>query len=254
MIANDLTEEASFAVDQNDDLTVIVEQLVETVSEQAERISDLEAENHEQAQRIEDLEAENHEQAQRIEDLEAENHEQAQRIEDLEAELEDTEARVDAVGTGLSNANDEIESLQANIEETTPTPQTEETARQEPQTPLEQTVSLPQEMIENESANVRRAVFVARDLTDYCSRVPAGYAMTSAEMTKVLTAGTSAKGHTQTTARVMSLLDDLGGSEVKTVKRRGTKRIVFSRELVQRLDELTGAEENGHSVVMETEV
>jgi hypothetical protein len=37
----------------------------------------------------------------------------------------------------------------------------------------------------------------------------------------------------------MDLLDDLGGDETKIVEKRGTKRLVFTDELVSRLERIT---------------
>lgn len=119
-----------------------------------------------------------------------------------------------------------------------------------PQTPLEQTVGLPEDMVSNESANVQRAVFIASDVQDYTTSVPAGRAITSGELRRVLKAGTDCNGHSQTVDRVITVLDDLGGDDVKVVKRRGERRIVFDEELCHRLKELSQDERDAnHGVV-----
>ena len=67
--------------------------------------------------------------------------------------------------------------------------------------------------------------------------MPAGYAIPSTDLRKVLKAKDGSTPHTQTVARVMEFLDELGGEEVTLVKHRGTKRIAFTPEAVERLTE-----------------
>jgi|APHM01.1.fsa_nt_gi hypothetical protein len=185
-------------------------------------------------------------------------HEAEANVDELESELQDNTARMDALGDGISNANDEIEALKTSEQETTPTPapapEAGQTTLQKPQTPLEQTCSLPQEMIDDESANVRRAVFIASDVTDYTKKVPAGRVIRSSELRRVLKAGTDCRGHSQTVDRVMSVLDDLGGDDVQVVNRRGERRVVFTEQLVTRLEQLTEVESTSHNVVTPNEV
>jgi len=119
-----------------------------------------------------------------------------------------------------------------------------------PETPLEQTVGLPDEMVSNESANVQRAIFVARDVDDYTASVPAGRAITSGELRRVLKAGTDCNGHSQTVDRVIEILDDMGQDAVKVVKRRGERRIVFDEQLCHRLRELSQDERDANHTVV----
>jgi hypothetical protein len=108
----------------------------------------------------------------------------------------------------------------------------------EPQTPLEDLVTVPDSVLANESRNTQRAVFVANDLQEYTSSVPAGRAITSGQLRRVLKAGTDASGHQQTVARVIALLDDLGGEHTEVVERRGTRRLIFTDTIVARLSRL----------------
>ena len=57
-------------------------------------------------------------------------------------------------------------------------------------------------------------------------------------------------GHTQTIQRVMDMLDDLGGDDVEVVDRHGTTKVVFTDDLVTRLQCLQQAD---HDVVMTAE-
>lgn len=135
-----------------------------------------------------------------------------------------------------------------------PTPQAGKTTIQKPETPLEQVSALPQDMIDEESANVQRAVFVAQGVRDYSRKVPAGRAIKSSELRKVLKAGTDCHGHTETVSRVMNILDDMGGEDIQLIERRGEKRIVFSETATNRLEELTQQKRENHGVVIEERV
>jgi hypothetical protein len=174
--------------------------------------------------------------AERVSDLEQEN----ERLREQLSDEQETRARSDA----------DIKSRVHDLEETTDTDTAMadsgcETDGQpsgpEPQTALEDLVTVPDRVIEQESANTQRAVFLARDLEAYTTSVPAGRAITSGELRRVLQAGTDASGHQQTVSRVMSLLDDLGGDETEVVERRGSKRLVFTDTIVARLTRLSAS-------------
>jgi len=214
------TGQSSIAVDADADLTAVVEDLTEVIKAQQETIDRLE----DRVSELEDDQTDHQEQTarQRAEDR--------QRLTEVEDRIEDLEAGPDPQGSAGEDR---------------PTG-----GRERPQTPLEQTARLPQEMIDGETANVQRAVFVAQDVADYTRKVPAGYQIKSSELRKVLRAGTDAKGHTQTVGRVMEVLDDLGKDDVEVVERRGQRRVVFSAEIVDRLDAIgQGPQQNGHGVV-----
>jgi hypothetical protein len=122
-----------------------------------------------------------------------------------------------------------------------------------PQTPLERVVTVPDHMATDElTANVGRARFIARGVMDYTRDVPAGRALRSSELRRVLVAGTDAKGHGQTVTRVIETLEELGGDGVRVVERRGERRVVFDESAARRLERLgssSTADGGGHDVV-----
>jgi dissimilatory sulfite reductase (desulfoviridin) alpha/beta subunit len=174
---------------------------------------------------------------------------QQKRIDELEDRLDDEQTqrgKDDAELRGrITNAENRLDAVEEE-ESTTETPTDgEKDSSTGTQTPLEQICSLPEEAVVSQlSANQRRARFVARDVEQYASKVPAGYAITSGEISTVLRAGTDCDGRTQTVARVMDFLDRLGGGDVKIVKRRGTKRIVFDEEIVKKLGKVEKQRDN----------
>lgn len=212
---NDCTDVSTDA-----DLSSVVEDLTEVIQAQQETIDRLE-------DRVSELEGQQDDHQEQTARQRAEDR---QRLTEVEDRIEDLEAGPDPQGPDGEDR---------------PTH-----GHERPETPLEQTAALPPEMIDGETANVQRAVFVARDVTDYTRKVPAGYQIKSSELRKVLRAGTDAKGHTQTVGRVMEVLDDLGKDDVEVVERRGQRRVVFSAEIVDRLDAIgQGPQQNGHGVV-----
>lgn len=116
-----------------------------------------------------------------------------------------------------------------------------------PETPLEDIVDLPEHVAESElNPNQRRARFVAAGAREYATKVPAGYVVSAGDMSRVLAAGTDTTPHSQTISRVMEFLEKLGGDHVDVVKKRGTKRVVFDEEIVDRLARIT---DEAHTVV-----
>jgi chemotaxis regulatin CheY-phosphate phosphatase CheZ len=179
------------------------------------------------------------EQADRIDELEDRlDEEQTQRGKDdaeLRGRITDTEERLNDVEDDVSG-------------ETTPTPDTETDGSTTPETPLKRVCSLPEEAATSQlSANQRRARFVAKDVEQYASKVPAGYAITSGEISTVLRAGTDCKGRTETVSRVMDFLEELGKDAVKIVERRGTRRVILDEQLVEQLREIDAVEETNHT-------
>jgi TolA-binding protein len=210
----------STAVDSDSDLSPVVEELVDVVKDQQETINQLE----ERVEQLEDDQADHQEQTAR------ERAEDRKRLTDVEERVDDVEQTDNPHGSTAEDAPADV--------------------HERPQTPLEQTAQLPQEIIDQESANVRRAVFVAQDVTDYTQQVPAGRVIKSSELRKVLKAGTDSNGHSQTVDRVMAVLDDFGGDDVEIVDRRGERRVVFSEEISDRLAQLTTAtQQDSHGVV-----
>ncbi|MGB9956456.1 hypothetical protein ACOZ4B_08715 [Haloferax prahovense] len=86
--------------------------------------------------------------------------------------------------------------------------------------------------------------------TEYATNVPAGFALDSSTIRTVLHAKEGRTPHTQTVSRVMDFLDDLGKAGVKIVKRRGTKRVIFSEHVVSELAE-TAPPSSGKSSIMD---
>lgn len=203
--------------------------------------------------------------ADEVADLRRENERLRDEVESLRDCLDDTEQRVESVANNASGAHSrvngieaELESRETEVEASEPHPHPssgQDTAPDtsiEPETPLESVTSLPETMAETElTANQQRARFVAKDVESYTRRVPAGRAIKSSQIATVLRAGTECDGRSQTVSRVIRFLDDLGGDDVEVVERRGERRVVFSDELVSRLQRLTSTRGDSNAVVAE---
>lgn len=152
---------------------------------------------------------------------------------------------------GESDLEARLDDLRADLEAANPTPDADKSASTDlyqPETPIEQVVAMPEEMATDQlTANQDRARFVATDVRDYAESVPAGWAISSTDLRRVLQAYDDS-GHTETVARVFDILNDLGGDEIRIVDRHGTRRIVFTDDLVARLDRL---DQESHDVVIE---
>ena len=163
---------------------------------------------------------------------------QADRIDQLETELAEHKdhtgrkfADVRARITAAENRQTQPDS--ANV---TPGAEGEKTGSQTPQTLLEWICSLPEHVADRElTANQERARFIARDIHDYAEKAPAGFVVGSRTIKKVIAAAEGKRPHTQTVARVMDFLADLGQESVELIKRRGKKLIVVDSEIVDRL-------------------
>ncbi|MCT9098509.1 hypothetical protein [Haloarchaeobius sp. HME9146] len=155
---------------------------------------------------------------------------------------------------GESDVESRLEELKADLQQAEDTADVDArpAGHPRPETPLEQVVAMPDQMADiHLTANEDRARFVASDVRDYAASVQAGWAITSSDLRRVLAAYDSS-GHTETTSRVMSILDDLGGDAVKIVETNGTRRVVFTDELVARLNRLDDVPDS-HSVVSAVE-
>ena len=103
------------------------------------------------------------------------------------------------------------------------------------------------------SGNQQRARFVAKDIAEYTKQVPAGRALSSSELRRILAAGSDTKIYTQTVSRVISFLDELGEEGVKIREsRQGERIIVFNEGLVERVQ--TYRQQASNSVVTGREV
>lgn len=221
----------------------ILTQLVTELADLRERVSDLETENQQLRSELAD---ERQQRGQSDASI-------RQEVTDLRDELADERQQR---GQSDASIRQEVTALTETLEQgsgdDTPTAESETTGSVPPQTPLEQVVSLDEEMAESElTANQQRARFVARDFRQYATSVPAGLSMESGDIRRVLRAGTDTKGRTATVSRVMDFLDDLGGDETRVVKRRGSRRLVADESLVARLETaVTGESRTDNTVVM----
>jgi hypothetical protein len=170
------------------------------------------------------------------EDLEAAH----ERIEDLEAELaehQDYTGREFADVRGrITEIEEQNQAPEPGSPAETPTPEGKGTSAQNPETPLERICALPEHVADRElTANQERARFIARDVRDYAERAPAGLVIGSRAIKRVLTASEGKRPHTQTVARVMDFLDDLGKDDIELIKRRGRKLVVVDPDAADRL-------------------
>lgn len=185
-----------------------------------------------------------------VNNLREENDDLREEIDNLEERLDD---QADRQARETANNRKRISALEdseaGDSEENTHPPDRENTTP-EPETSLEQVCALDEKTATRQlTQNQQRARFVAKNPADYFSKVPAGYVIDSGDIGKVLRAGTDCDGHTATVARVMGFLDKFGESDVKVVNRRGTKRVVFTTELVERLMQLSSHGGDGRDEV-----
>jgi hypothetical protein len=189
-----------------------------------------------------------------VEDQQQTINDQQQTISELR---EDLRREQDTRGREVAQTRQQVEQVRETVEETgsgdaNPTVQADQTTTQEPsvepQTNIEQMVRMPEAVLEDQTANVQRAVFVAKDVADYTTGCPAGRVIKSSELRRVLQAGTDCNGHTQTVARVIDLLDRTGGDCTTVVERRGERRLVFEQDLVDRLDTQRCDSQRGQAV------
>ena len=187
-----------------------------------------------------------------VEELSQEAAKAEARAEELERELQQTRREQAEDRQRIHQLEETVEDLESNPQGTSEKG-TDVDDSMTPETPIEQVVALPQEMIDQESANVQRAAFVAEGAVDYTTSVPAGRAITSGELRRVVKAGTDASGHSQTVDRIITVLDDMGGDDIQVVERRGERRIVFTEAICRRLDKLRASTSESHGVVIGTE-
>ncbi|WP_225336651.1 hypothetical protein [Halomicrobium urmianum] len=125
----------------------------------------------------------------------------------------------------------------------------EDTLHDTVETPLEEIVALPEHTAEEQlTANQERARFIALDVEDYTRKVPAGRAIKSSEIRKVLKAREGSSPHTETVDRVIDFLERFGRGEVQVVKKRGERRVCFSNDLVERIQEIRTMDEDSLTV------
>lgn len=199
-------------------------------------------------QRLDDLEQQRRED---VHTLARENHDLRTELTEVRAELTDLRSEVRDyreeneldkahIRKSVKNVESDVETIaDTDSPDATPGGDGEETDRQNDETPLEQITRLPETTaLKQLRANEERARFVATNIDQYASKAPAGYVLTSSDLSTVLAARDGHSPHTQTIARVMNFLDRFGKDHVEVVKRRGLKRVVFAEELVERLAQL----------------
>ncbi|KTG24724.1 hypothetical protein [Haloferax profundi] len=207
-----------------------------TIEDLAARIDDLE-------DRVDDLETDN----QQLEDtVEA----QAATIESQQNRLDDYETRIQTLESKLDSATDHRKHLQQRLHALESEGTTTDNKDNSRLSPLQQLIRLPFKAVSKLTANQERARFIAKDITEYATKVPAGFALDSSSIRTVLHAKEGRTPHTQTVARVMDFLDDLGKEAVKIVKRRGTKRVIFTEHAISNLAGTSSASRGITDVVM----
>ena len=187
--------------------------------------------------RIEELEG-------RIGGLEARVAEQADRIEELETALSDERK---TRSKEAAEDRKRLHALETRIDQqrdTEHTPTDEPTAdhthsipANPPETPLEDVICIPEHLVEESlTANQRRARFVAKDVFEYTKQVPAGRAITSSELRRVLTASEDTTIYNETVGRVIRFLDELGDEAVHVRESKQRERVVvFTDGFVERV-------------------
>ena len=144
--------------------------------------------------------------------------EDRQRISNVEETVEEISDTVDADNEGGETVSTDHE----------PHPNDGET------TSLEQICGLPEHIVDdNLTANQKRARSVARRISEYGKSVPAGIAITSSRIKRVLTAQEDSTIHRQTVKRVADFLKQFGDGEVKIKETQsGKTTVVFTEQLV----------------------
>ena len=222
----------SYPHDQSSTVSEIVESFVESTAKLAESLDAPE-------ERVSDFEDSGRELAQLVEGIAQESAQARESARTNEAELKEHQeesakdrAQIKQRVTSLEDKQEEADSG-----DETPTPQTEETTIQEPETPLEDVIRVPEHLVEDSlSANQQRARFVAKDIHEYTRSVPAGRVIKSSELRRVLSARKEGRIHTETVSRVIDFLTDLGQDDVQVREtQQGERVVVFKDEFVKRV-------------------
>ncbi|SDM93322.1 hypothetical protein SAMN04487949_2895 [Halogranum gelatinilyticum] len=184
------------------------------------------------ATRLNELENRVDELEQKTEQLEETVEAQADIIASQREQLAEYRDIVDDIESTLHTSKDHRKHLQQRVHALEDDPETDAT---DTASPLQQLIRLPSKAASKLTANQERARFIAQDIREYAKKVPAGFAIDSTTVRKLLQAKEGQTPHTQTVTRVMDFLDRLGKEDVRIVKRRGTKRVVFSEHAVGEL-------------------
>ncbi|KTG11481.1 hypothetical protein AUR64_04305 [Haloprofundus marisrubri] len=202
--------------------------MTDSVEDLRSRLDDLE-------DRVDDLEDEKS-------DLEDTVDAQAETIASQRGQLRAQRERLSEYEEQLSVSSDHRKHLQQRVHALEDSQSTDSDETSQSKSPLQQLISLPSKAVSKLTTNQERARFIAKDIREYAKKVPAGYAIDSGTIRKVLKAKEDRTPHTQTVTRVMEFLDRLGKEDVQVVKRRGTKRAVFTERAVT---ELSGTSSSG---------
>lgn len=230
----------------------VAEKLADELKRMADTIKELQQENDQ-------LHSENGELNEELKKLRAENNRLDAEVNRLEDEL--SEQRKDSakdrakIKKRLTDAEKEVEeavSEDGNVD-TKGSKTTTHNPNCEPETALEEIVQLPSHVAdESLSANQERSRFIAKDVHQYSDSVPAGRAIKSSEVKKILAADKEGTVHTQTVSRVLNILDDLGEDDVEVKERKdGERVVVFTDEFVKRI---VAWQNSNHGVVAAEEV
>ncbi|WP_224338117.1 hypothetical protein [Haloprofundus halobius] len=175
-------------------------------------------------------------------DLEETVDAQAETIASQRDQLREQRKRLDEYEEKLTVSRDHRKHLQQRVHALEDSQGADSDETNTTRSPLQQLISLPSKAVSKLTANQKRARFIAKDIREYAKKVPAGYAIDSSTIRKVLKAKEDRTPHTQTVSRVMDFLDRLGKEDVQVVKRHGTKRAVFTERAVT---ELAGTSSTG---------
>jgi uncharacterized phage infection (PIP) family protein YhgE len=235
----------SYPHDQSSTVSEIVESFVESTAKLAESLDAPE-------ERVSDFEESGRELAQLVEGIAQESAQARESARTNEAELKEHQeesakdrAQIKQRVTSLEDKQEEADS-----NDETPTPQAGETTIQEPETPLEDVIRVPEHLVEDSlSANQQRARFLAKDIHEYSRSVPAGRVIKSSELRRVLSARKEGRIHTETVSRVIDFLTDLGQDDVQVREtQQGERVVVFTDEFVKRV---VAYHNTNHAVVSE---
>jgi chemotaxis regulatin CheY-phosphate phosphatase CheZ len=161
--------------------------------------------------------------------------------EDLDAERDRRSAEIEGCHSRISNVKEDLDGGEADSSGDNPHSDGGET------TALERICALPEHVVkDNLTSNQRRARSVARRIREYGKSVPAGVAITSSRIKRVLTAQEDTQIHRQTVSRVADFLERFGDGDVEIKETRGGKTtVVFDEQLVEDVTTVvTGQEES----------
>jgi hypothetical protein len=170
-------------------------------------------------------------------------------VERLETELQETRKEQAQDRQRIHDLEERLDAVEKDVSDSSnPTPETETDASTTAQTPIEDVIRIPEHLVEDSlTANQQRSRAVAKDIHQYSRSVPAGRAIKSSELRRVLSAQSDGgPAHTETVSRVMTMLDDLGKESINMrTSQSGEKVVVFDEDLVKRIV----AHQNNHDVV-----